>query len=158
MYYKTKILINPTEEEVKTITNYIYNEWSHTKFSYEECYEMTRHCFCNDVPYTAVIYNKDNDIIAIGQVIVEDLVYRPDIYPWVANVYVRPEYRGNHFVEKILKALEDHAKELHLSRLYLYTRHTGLYEKYGYVFKENTRTFKRFDDVDIQRIYYKEIV
>lgn len=47
------------------------------------------------------------------------------------------------------------AKESNLTRLYLYTTHVGLYEKYGWKFIGNIETHL---DPHIQRLYVLELM
>ena len=41
------------------------------------------------------------EIIGMYQFTYRDLFMRPDIYPWVANVYIDEKYRNNGFRNKI---------------------------------------------------------
>ena len=50
-----------------------------------------------------------------------------------------------------MEAIKEHAARLHLTELYLFTRHEGLYEKFGWEYVETFPTYLTPDDK--QRLY-----
>ncbi len=85
----------------------------------------------------------------------DDLNSRPDLYPWLINVYVDEKFRGRNVARELMNTVKENAKELGLKELYLYTKHIGLYEKFGWKFIEEVKTFK--DDSPVERLYKLEI-
>ena len=85
----------------------------------------------------------------------DDLNSRPDLYPWLINVYVDEKFRGRNVARELMNTVKENAKELGLTELYLYTKHVGLYEKFGWKFIEEVKTFK--DDSTVERLYKLEI-
>ena len=85
----------------------------------------------------------------------DDLNSRPDLYPWLINVYVDEKFRGRNVARELMNTVKENAKELGLTELYLYTKHIGLYEKFGWKFIEEVKTFK--DDSPVERLYKLEI-
>mgnify|MGYP004526124363 FL=1 len=85
----------------------------------------------------------------------DDLNSRPDLYPWLINVYVDEKFRGRNVARELMNIVKENAKELGLTELYLYTKHIGLYEKFGWKFIEEVKTFK--DDSPVERLYKLEI-
>lgn len=81
----------------------------------------------------------------------DDLAGRPDIYPWLINVYVDEKFRGKGICKGLMLTVRENAKNVGLSELYLYTHHVGLYEKYGWEFAEFVKTFK--EDSPVERLY-----
>lgn len=81
----------------------------------------------------------------------DDLFSRPDIYPWLINVYVDETARGRGVCAEMMKTVAENAREAELSELYLYTKHVGLYEKYGWEFIEYVKTFE--ENSPIERLY-----
>lgn len=78
----------------------------------------------------------------------DDLVSRPDVYPWLANVYVDEALRGRGVGRFMLERVAGVMKEIGLPELYLYTKHVGLYEKFGWTFVENVNTYKADSPVE----------
>ena len=54
-----------------------------------------------------------------------------------------------------METVKEKAKDIGLTELYLYTKHIGLYEKFGWEFKEEVRTFNA--DSPIERLYKLKI-
>lgn len=65
-----------------------------------------------------------------------DTEERTDLYPWLADVYIDEEYRGQGISRFLIKSSIRVAKEKGLKCLYCYTAHDSLYEKYGFKFVE----------------------
>lgn len=85
----------------------------------------------------------------------DDLDSRPDIYPWLVNVYVDEKYRGQNICRKLMETVNDNARKNNIKELFLYTKHIGLYEKFGWQFVEEVKTFRK--DSPIERLYRLEI-
>ncbi|ULQ58910.1 GNAT family N-acetyltransferase [Brucepastera parasyntrophica] len=78
-----------------------------------------------------------NDIISFLTLARRDCIADENLFPWIGFVYTDTKYRGHRYSEKLIRrALEDAGRK-GFSRVYLATDHTGLYEKFGFVFKEN---------------------
>lgn len=100
--------------------------------------------------YVALI---DNEPVGMYQLsYTDDLDSRPDIYPWL---YVDEKYRGQNICRKLMETVNDNARKNNIKELFLYTKHIGLYEKFGWQFVEEVKTFR--DDSPIERLYRLEI-
>ena len=86
----------------------------------------------------------------------DDLKGRPDIYPWLINVYVDEKFRGRDICRKLMETVKEKSKNAGLTELYLYTHHVGLYEKFGWEFAEDVKTFN--EDSPIERLYKMKII
>lgn len=85
----------------------------------------------------------------------DDLESRPDLYPWLINVYVDEKFRGKNVFRTLMNTVNENAKKANLNELYLYTKHMGLYEKFGWKFIGEVQTFRK--DSQIERLYKLEI-
>ena len=85
----------------------------------------------------------------------DDLYGRPDLYPWLVNVYVPEEHRGKSVCRFMMEQVGLTARNAGLSSLYLYTSHVGLYEKFGWKFVEEVPTFQ--EKSPIERLYRLEL-
>ena len=85
----------------------------------------------------------------------DDLKGRPDIYPWLINVYVDKEFRNRKVCAVMMNTVRENAKKAGLDELFLYTHHVGLYEKYGWEFVEYVKTFN--EESPTERLYRLEI-
>ena len=66
-----------------------------------------------------------------------DAVRDPRLTPWIGFVFTVPEYRGHRYAGRLLAHAEDCAATMGHSQVYIATDHVGLYEKYGYTYREN---------------------
>ena len=124
--------------------------------SIEEIKCTFEHSLCkNKLPQTfvAVIDGEPAGMYQLSMS--DDLNSRPDLYPWLINVYVDEKFRGRNVARELMNTVKENAKELGLTELYLYTKHIGLYEKFGWKFIEEVKTFK--DDSPVERLYKLEI-
>lgn len=106
-----------------------------------EVQEYYRHCACTDrLPQTFIAY-KDSIPIGTFQFGMSDNFVRPDIYPWLKNVYIDHSHRGNGYADIMLDAAVESAKKAGLKELYLFTHITGLYERHGWKLLEEFETY-----------------
>lgn len=75
------------------------------------------------------------------------------LFPWIGFVYTFPEYRGHRYAGRLIARCEELARKHSVKNIYICTDHTGLYEKYGYEYKENRVDIYGGDS----RIYVKRI-
>lgn len=127
--------IQKTEQGLlDTITQWMYDWWgSDMHRTYEEVKHFTEHSAEDDrLPHTYGLF-VDEELVGVYQFRLDDLFVRPDIYPWLANVYVAKEHRGKGYGKALNESVLQMAKEnLNYEEIYLYTHHVGLYEKYGW--------------------------
>lgn len=71
----------------------------------------------------------------------DDLEGRPDLNPWLAGVYIDPQFRGKGYALRLVEELEAVAQSAGITRLSLYTSSAAeLYSKARWV---RTETFER---------------
>ncbi|MBQ6154879.1 GNAT family N-acetyltransferase [bacterium] len=100
-----------------------------------------RHSICQQVPYTYLAYLGE-ELIGYYQVIPNDLFTRPDLTPWFAFAFIAPKHRGNGYFRQLMAMVPEHARQHGLTHLYLHSRHTGLYEKFGWELLETSDQYK----------------
>ena len=142
-----------TDDLLNTITDWMYNWWGvEDGYSYEAVKERMRYsCNSHRLPQTFGMF-LDDRIIGMYQFTLEDVFVRPDLYPWLACVYIDKQFRGYGYGRTLMESVCENAKNnLVTDSIYLYTKHIGLYEKYGWKFVSTVNTFKETDP--IQRLY-----
>lgn len=145
-----------TPELLDVMSGWMWNWWGKDMgYSMEKlrCY-LTRHINPRlTVPQTYVLF--ENGVPAgMFQLSMSDLDVRPDVYPWLINVYVAKERRGQGYFYQMMQALDGAMEQIGLKRLYLYTRHVGLYERCGFSFVEEFQTY--LSPGDTQRLYMRQ--
>ena len=88
---------------------------------------------CNDLPMTLVA-NEDGAILGSVNVVEGDLPTRPDISPWLAQLFVFENFRNRGVGAYLVDAAVNEARKLSKPTIYLYTSGTlpTYYEKLGW--------------------------
>jgi len=135
------------------IVDWNYNWWGEKNKQSREAVECTMAHSINEerLPQTfvALIDNQPAGMYQLSMC--DDLCSRPDIYPWLINVYVDEKYRGRGVCRFMMETVRENAKRAGLNELFLYTNHTGLYEKFGWVYVEDVYTFN--ENSPVERLY-----
>ncbi len=99
--------------------------------------------------YVASIDSKPVGAVALLRA---DLFSRQDLFPWMADLYVCPEYRSKGIGSALQDFILSKAKELGFGAIYLYTPLVGYYEKKGWKYMGNEMD----RDGEMVRIYKKK--
>lgn len=82
---------------------------------------------------TALIAHADGRVAGICLLVQHELEPLHDVTPWLASLYVAPEFRGRGLARDLIGAIEDHARRNGVRKLHLYTVDAeDLYQKYGW--------------------------
>lgn len=94
-------------------------------------------CGRNGVP-TFVIATDGGELVGSASLIARDMDDRPDLTPWLADVFVKPDYRGRGVATSLIQRIESKARSAGVVMLYLYTPDAAkLYQKLGWrIFEE----------------------
>ena len=130
-------ITDPTD--LDTISRWMYDWWGQMEgYSPESVRTYLAHSLCKDrLPRTYGLYLGERRMY---QFTMSDLFVRPDLYPWLANVYIEPDFRHAGYGRFLLGSIAENADGLDADALYLFTAHKGLYEKYGWEFVEEIDT------------------
>lgn len=150
-------LENSNNDIFDKICEWNYNWWgirNNDSFEAVKCY--LEHSLCKDRLPQTYVELIDNQPVGMYQISMsDDLETRPDIYPWLVNVYVDENFRGKGICKEMMNTVSENAKKMNLTELFLYTKHIGLYEKFGWKFIEEVKTFR--NDSPIERLYKLKI-
>jgi GNAT superfamily N-acetyltransferase len=118
------------------ITRLIYNspdlqicaEWRYEAFlkSYgysllDSAAQLTKLATRPDEYETALIACVDGRLAGICLLVLQEFEPLHDVSPWLASLYVAPEYRERGVARKLVAAIEDQARSNGVARLHLYT-------------------------------------
>lgn len=152
-----KQIIEIDKQNLNIMTNWMYDWWGEEEgYTFDGVKCFLEHSFLkNRLPKTYGIFDNGR-IIGMFQFTYEDLEVRPDIYPWLANLYVEKECRNKGIARILLEKVNEIAKiELEFNELYLFTKHVGLYEKFGWKYISDLDTYIKTPK--IQRLYKLDI-
>lgn len=82
---------------------------------------------------TLIALNESGIPIGVANLTSSDMKSRMDLSPWLGGVYVVPTERGKGIAMDLCRRIEDEAKRLGFSTLYLFTKDKQrLYSKLGW--------------------------
>ena len=101
--------------------------WHHSEWSYlypdesvkDRINRMQTYLNTNFIPSTFIA--KDNALSGSCAIIEHDMETRPQLTPWLASVFVAPEYRQQGIGSKLVLHAMTQAKKEGISTLYLFT-------------------------------------
>lgn len=113
--------------------NVFWEQWGneHNYKFYQDC--MIHSCKTTDEIPRFYIALKNECIIGTFALIRNDLNSRQDLYPWLACLYVDPDYRGKEIGSQLLQHAIQETSNKGFEKLYLSTDLEGYYEKYGWM-------------------------
>ncbi len=129
---------------ISTLAQWHHDEWSYLNpgSSVEKRIEKMRTYLGENLIPTMLIAVEGNDVLGSAALIASDMDTKPELSPWLANVYVRADKRGLGVGAKLVKSVMDLAKQNQLPRIYLFTPdQENFYAKMGWqtLSKENYR-------------------
>lgn len=82
-----------------------------------------------------------DSVLGSASLIAHDMDTRPDLSPWLASVFVAPQYRGQGIGTALVRRVIREAEALGTAKLYLYTTPDkgGFYARLGWSLIERTR-------------------
>ena len=149
-------LTSYTPAELNLVSGWMQAWWGEAGgYSPEQVRAYLLHAACeNRIPQTYAAYH-GGLLAGIYHIAMEDLFVRPDLYPWLCNVYVSPSHRGCGIGRALLQSVPGAMRSLGIERLHLYTTHESLYEKFGWTYAGPLHTFDRMQD--LQRLYILQL-
>jgi GNAT superfamily N-acetyltransferase len=134
-------------EYVSTVAAWVHGQWGHlvparTLAQVEA--KFRTHLNRARAPLTLLALQEDaargsRTPAGTASIYLQDMATRPELTPWMAAVYVAPEFRGQGIGSQLVQAIEAQARTLGIARLYLYTPdQEHLYARLGWVTQEHT--------------------
>jgi GNAT superfamily N-acetyltransferase len=134
-----------------TVSDWLWTEWG-TRLNRGLYRSLVAHCTKDSIPAIYLAFDNEKPVGAVG-LLRTDLLSRQEFTPWMAVLYVIPEYRGKGIAAQLQEHATGEAKRLGFTEIYLYTKMTGFYEKTGWVYLESDLD----DHGECIRIYRKDL-
>ena len=100
---------------------------------------LKSNCGRNGVP-SFVIAVEGTVLMGSASLIAHDMDDRPDLTPWLADVYVKSKFRRQGVATALIRRIEAEAKSAGIARLFLYTPDAAeLYRHLGWTIFEKCR-------------------
>nr|WP_298415964.1 GNAT family N-acetyltransferase [uncultured Halomonas sp.] len=98
--------------------------------------ELHRECGTRGVPAVFLALAEGRPV-GTASLVKADMEVRRELGPWLASVYVLPEWRGQGIASRLVRCVEGEAQEVGMTRLYLFTPdQQALYRRLGWKDKE----------------------
>lgn len=119
---------------------YCYHWWGEEKQkSYAEIKKEYLNNLTNALPKIRIMIINDT-LIGFYELNEKDNIETEDYTPYLANVYIREEYRKQGYSTILINDAINYSKELGYKDLYLHSRIKNYYEKYGFKFLKEVKT------------------
>jgi len=119
---------------ISIVVSWLNEEWGTIK---NESIDQTlaylsRNTFENPGAFVLIALENGSPV-GTASLVFDDMPTRPELSPWLADVYVVKTERKNGIGRKLVEAVEAEASRLTLSKIYLFTAsNTALYELLGW--------------------------
>ncbi|WP_263140564.1 GNAT family N-acetyltransferase [Pseudomonas sp. RIT-PI-AD] len=134
--------------------------WIHTQFPYEFAdqpladWQGEFSAGQRSRAWRSLIALEDGRLLGSASLALDDLAQRPDLGPWLACVFVRPECRGQGLAERLIEGIcRDAAAQGH-RLIYLHTRDRADY--YGKRRWQTLETFEAWGET--HSLMYRELL
>jgi GNAT superfamily N-acetyltransferase len=117
--------------------------WIHTEFPHEfvsvPLQDWTRDLWdAQGLNITTFVAIKDGQAVGTASLDATDLPVRPNLTPWLASVFVHPEYRSRGIASQLVAHVEHEAQARGVTRLHLHTSdRESFYAQRGWVVLEH---------------------
>lgn len=106
----------------------------------ESAAQLTKLASAPEHGEAALIAHVDGKPAGVCLLVSRELEDLHDLTPWLASLYVAPEFRGLGIARRLITAIEEQARAAGFSTLYLYTDDAQpVYEKCGWTVREQLR-------------------
>jgi len=133
----TVINLADEPEHIEQVSAWVWEEWSKASgVPLETIIYRTKHAIYKDrIPQTIIAKYKDEPVGTVS-LWYNDLTSRQDLYPWLASLFIKKEFRGKGIGTLLQEKCIEAAKQLGFSEIYLITDHENYYERSGWKFIE----------------------
>lgn len=154
---KIKKFSQLTESELNHLIDIHYNHW--VKFNPKMQKENTIYKFSKlytkeELPFGIALIDDLDNIVGFCVFKIENLKKYPEIYPWLSDVMILGNYRGNGYGKLLLKYGEEILKDLGYKTIYVWTDQApDFYKKLGFTYKQEVEK----NEGGFGELFYKEI-
>ena len=132
-------IVEPRTPELAICARWRASAFSVLKASFEQELRSLE-LFASDQSHgVALVAKADGEPVGTCLLAESEIEPNHDVSPWLAGLFVVPEYRGKGVGAALVRAIEDQARQRELSRVYLYTTDAvGFYKRLGWKVMDRT--------------------
>jgi len=128
------ITINQNDRYFKEFVNINFNWWGYKKdFTLDTMIKHYLDSLDQKLPKLRALISNDT-LVGFYEINEKDYVDEADYTPYLANVYIKEEYRKRGYSTLLINDSIEYTKELGYKDLYLHSKHENYYEKYNFEF------------------------
>jgi GNAT superfamily N-acetyltransferase len=127
-----------------------YAAWLHRQFAYEfsdQTQEEWQAEFAEgqkDGAWRCLIAMHQDDLVGGVSLATKDLAMRPDLGPWLACLFVHPDWRGQAVAQRLIAETCNYARTAGVQQLFLHTHDKALYyRKLGWQIEGSFQAWSR---------------
>ncbi len=117
----TRLKLNSPELEICAQWRYEAFLKSYGYSLYDSAAQLTKLATQPDEYETALIALVDGHLAGVCLLVLQEFEPLHDVSPWLASLYVAPEFRKRGVARRLVAAIEDQARSHGVARLHLYT-------------------------------------
>ena len=132
-------IVEPRTPELAICARWRASAFSVLKASFEQELRSLE-LFASDQSHgVALVAKADGEPVGTCLLAESEIEPNHDVSPWLAGLFVVPEYRRKGAGAALVRAIEDQARQRELSRVYLYTTDAvGFYKRLGWKVMDRT--------------------
>ncbi|HDZ48440.1 hypothetical protein LCGC14_0035880 [marine sediment metagenome] len=127
--------LNADDPNAETVAGWTFESWGHLHPGLTLAQAIARlkaECGQGGVP-SIFVAMQGTIPVGTASLIADDMSIRPELTPWLASVFVVPEWRGQGIASSLVQQVEEEALENGIQHFYLYTPdQQALYRRLGW--------------------------
>jgi predicted N-acetyltransferase YhbS len=132
-----KIIPLPKDDNIiRTVATWFFHEWAalNPDASIDKIAAgLVLRAESRQIPLTIIALNDNGTPVGAANLTPTDMQTHKELTPWMSGVYVLPEYRGRGIGSALCKRIEEEARRLSFSKIYLATEdQQSLYSRLGW--------------------------
>ena len=134
-------IVEPRTPELAICARWRASAFSVLKASFEQELRSLE-LFASDQSHgVALVAKADGEPVGTCLLVESEIEPDHDVSPWLAGLFVVPEYRRKGAGAALVRAIEDQARQRELSRVYLYTTNAvSFYKRLGWKVMDRTNS------------------
>lgn len=132
--------ISQYPQYIPTIAQWHQDQWQHISPHLTTSLRIKEYSAYTNGPAipSCILALIDNQPAGSASLVTSDMESRPDLTPWLASVYVHPQYRNQGIATQLIQSCLSDARQLGVKSVYLFTPdQMSFYQKRGWKLLES---------------------
>lgn len=128
-------------QHIPTIAQWHQDQWQHISPHLTTSLRIKEYSAYANGPAipSCILAFIDNQPAGSASLVTSDMETRPDLSPWLASVFVSPQFRGHGIATQLIEKCLSDARQLNIKSVYLFTTdQMHFYQRRGWKLLEST--------------------